>query len=481
MAAQPIMHSIVDGFWHVIASLTVLLSLLIAPPAPAQAVPWLLPAAQGVAATNGHEPLLLGIYFGGMLVLILGALVAWRLLRDVLFAWYGLYLANCTLLQFSLQGLASQYLWPASSWWGARANGVLVGMTVFSALWFAARFLEIKDLSPRMWRLFQAGMLLGLFTLAWSLGGGTAAAPHLDMWPGVAATPVAFLGAAIAWRAHFQPARLLLVAWGGLMVFVLLDGCHGIGWLPHSFVAAHAMPIGSVFEAIVLALALIDRNHQLQLDREQLRRNSDHYLSWLNIRLEKLVAERTQSLQDTIRKLEEQVSRDGLTGLINHRAIMERLEVALKAGQRYGQPVAVLMADLDHFKLINDALGHQVGDLALRAVADALQQGVRASDECGRYGGEEFLMVLPQTAAGDALELAERLRLQVEALALPALRQHRLTLSFGVAVYHGLGAVDAGEMVRRADDALYRAKAEGRNRCVLESPQEGERAASGNS
>lgn len=471
MAAQPRMNVVPDGFWHAIASWMALLSLLLASPARAQSGPSLLASAGPLAERQGPETLLLGVYFGVMLALLLGAVAVWLWLRDALYAWYGIYLANLALLQFSLQGLALQYLWPAFPWWAARADGVLAGTTVFAALWFAARFLEINSLAPRVGRLLQVAMLLGVMAVGGSLVGAFDWPARLDAWPGMVYSPVAFLGAAFAWRAHFQPARFALLAWGGLMAFVLLAGCHENGWLPHNLVTAHALPIGAGFEAMVLALALVDRSYLLQEDRLQLRKHSNHYLSALNMQLEKLVAERTLALQDTIHQLEEQASRDGLTGLINHRTIMERLEVALKAGQRYGQPVAVLMADLDHFKRINDDLGHQMGDLALRAVAAVLQKGVRASDECGRYGGEEFLMVLPQTAASDALELAERLRLEVAALDLPELQAHRLTLSFGVAVYHGMGAIKSSDMVRQADDALYRAKAEGRNRCVLASHQ----------
>lgn len=417
------------------------------------------------------EPVLLGAYLGFMLTLILSAMAAWRLLGDRLYAWYALYLANHALLQVFLDGRVLLHLEPAAPGWGTRIAALLAGSTVFSALYFAARFLEIKTLSPPMWRLFQTAMAVGLMLTGLVLGGWLDWSQHLGAWSGMNATPVAFAGAAVALRARYTPARYLLLAWGGLLLCVLLNWTYCLGWMAPSAATVHALLFGSVFEATVLAVALGDRQYLLLRDRALLASTSNRYLSRLNIQLEKLVAERTQSLQDTIHRLEEQASRDGLTGLINHRTVMERLDQAIKGSQRHGQALAVLMADLDHFKVINDALGHQVGDEVLQAVAEVLQSGVRISDECGRYGGEEFLMVLPQTQAGAALELAERLRRAVEALTLPALGEHRLTMSFGVAVYPGFGPTDVSAMVRKADDALYQAKARGRNRCVLATPR----------
>jgi diguanylate cyclase (GGDEF)-like protein len=130
------------------------------------------------------------------------------------------------------------------------------------------------------------------------------------------------------------------------------------------------------------------------------------------------------------------------------------------------------MADIDHFKDINDRFGHLVGDKVLVTVAHLLQQGVRASDVCGRYGGEEFLLVLPKANTDTAVELAERLRLQLASISVPELGRTTVTASFGVTEVDPLAeSVSADAIIRRADEALYTAKRNGRNQvCCARAP-----------
>ena len=155
---------------------------------------------------------------------------------------------------------------------------------------------------------------------------------------------------------------------------------------------------------------------------------------------------------------------DPLTGLANRRRTLRQLE-DLTGAPAPGLAPAILLADLDHFKHINDQHGHETGDRVLIAVAGALRAGTRESDTISRWGGEEFLILLPRTAPGEALELAERLRARIEALVIldHALRPVSVTISIGLAM-HEDGQTGAA-WLRRADEALYRAKAAGRNRC----------------
>lgn len=157
---------------------------------------------------------------------------------------------------------------------------------------------------------------------------------------------------------------------------------------------------------------------------------------------------------------------DPLTGLENRRSTGHRLQVELARATRQGEPLAVLMLDLDHFKHVNDAWGHTVGDQVLTAVAQTLQTGVRAADVVGRYGGEEFLAILPSTPPHEAIDVAERLRQAVSDLRVPAGHGHiAITVSIGIAVF--TDAENLATLIARADTALYRAKAEGRDRCVF--------------
>lgn len=156
---------------------------------------------------------------------------------------------------------------------------------------------------------------------------------------------------------------------------------------------------------------------------------------------------------------------DALTGLPNRRSLEEVATAEVKRGTRTGSPLAVIICDIDHFKQVNDRHGHDVGDQVLRTVADKLRTVARESDALGRWGGEEFLMILPETDERAAFFAAERMRKVVESAAMP-LPGLKTTISLGVAELLPGGSEPERwqEAVRQADDAMYRSKAEGRNR-----------------
>jgi diguanylate cyclase (GGDEF)-like protein len=167
--------------------------------------------------------------------------------------------------------------------------------------------------------------------------------------------------------------------------------------------------------------------------------------------------------------LREQATHDGLTGLLNRTGILEKLDDELSRAARTGTPVSVLMADLDLFKSINDTRGHLVGDAVLREAARRLKAAARRYDSVGRYGGEEFLIVLPGCNAFDAAIQGERMREAIGGTPFLAPSQPvMVTASLGVACSsHCAPEV----LVREADDALYLAKAGGRNRVVVHSAE----------
>ncbi len=180
--------------------------------------------------------------------------------------------------------------------------------------------------------------------------------------------------------------------------------------------------------------------------------------SWANFRLR-------QQLTRAQRAAEDALLQDELTGVATRRQVFQALEQELAAAQRYGHALSCLMTDVDGLKSVNDRHGHQVGDRVLKALAHELQGAVRLADTLGRYGGDEFLVVLPQTDAEGAAQLAERL--------LRAARQSdiatsegpiRLTLSVGSATYQGEGALEMDALLRAADLAMYEAKQAGGDR-----------------
>ncbi|WP_082507524.1 GGDEF domain-containing protein [Duganella sp. Root336D2] len=185
--------------------------------------------------------------------------------------------------------------------------------------------------------------------------------------------------------------------------------------------------------------------------------------------LEDRILQRTLELLQANRKLEALATTDPLTGIANRRKMTEQIAQELERARRFHHPLALLMVDIDHFKRINDSYGHEVGDQAIIQTATLLTASLRAVDMVARFGGEEFVLLMPETHIAVATHAAERLREQAAGLRLCTESgvEVQLTISIGVAAADPHGAPDTpSSLLVRSDKALYRAKKEGRNRVV---------------
>jgi len=171
-------------------------------------------------------------------------------------------------------------------------------------------------------------------------------------------------------------------------------------------------------------------------------------------------------INETLRKKNEELellsTTDSLTGLSNHRSLMKRLDDEVARFRKDRKGFSVLVGDVDHFKQYNDAFGHPAGDEVLQTIAEIMRDSTRRTDCCARYGGEEFVIVLPDTSAADAMDTAEHIRARVAAKKFSG---RKMTLSIGVATFPE-DADDAESIIAVADEALYQAKREGRDRTV---------------
>jgi len=165
-------------------------------------------------------------------------------------------------------------------------------------------------------------------------------------------------------------------------------------------------------------------------------------------------------------QLRQQVGLDGMTQLYNHERFMEILHHEIGRATRYKTPLSIIMADVDHFKSINDFFGHQAGDQALKCVSAHLKNLLRDSDQIARYGGEEFAIILPMTPLNEAILTAERLRKSIESKKIAyEERSMSVTMSFGIASLEKNREIDVEGFIKMADEALYDAKNTGRNKC----------------
>ncbi len=195
-------------------------------------------------------------------------------------------------------------------------------------------------------------------------------------------------------------------------------------------------------------------------------------LQKVNLQLEKKVQERTAQLEQAVFKLKEMAATDPLTGLSNRRSFGQALAQRFAEAQRHGYDLACVMIDVDHFKLINDSMGHQAGDDLLRHTARVLVAQCRQSDVVARFGGDEFVILLPQTNPSTALQVAQRVSdgfaNGVRSLFAGWNMVDQISLSVGVATLSGSGSTRCEQLIAHADLALYRAKRAGKARLMVD-------------
>ena len=292
---------------------------------------------------------------------------------------------------------------------------------------------------------------------------------------------------AISHHHHDQPVddELCRVAWAAERVAAVFEGGNTQQNHKTAVAALGAIGIGrapaetllaQVPERTTEAAKAFESDIGKQPDLDELTNDAERSLVELNSQyavvvrqLEQLISEK-EALAEELRVANERLARlaatDGLTGLPNKRAFMEAFERDLARAKRQGTPLSLVVVDVDHFKKFNDSYGHQTGDEVLKVVGGLMRQLVRAGDVPGRYGGEEFVLLLPATDTSGALTVAERFRRTLEATAVPS--EHgplRVTASLGVATSIA-GSVNPTELFAQADAALYEAKRAGRNRVM---------------
>ena len=301
-----------------------------------------------------------------------------------------------------------------------------------------------------LFRFSQLLLILLLpFFLQWSLG-GFANASVVMVWAFF--TPLAAVFFVDTKHAHkWFSAYIFLTLVSGIQDILYTGYTEPMSKLPNTVFFMLNMGVG--FIAIYLLLTYFVK------DRER------SHIMTLKAKEESLAAQKelekaNEILQQNEIVIKELMLTDPLTGVANRRHLDERLDLESKRIQRYGGSLSIIITDIDHFKKINDSHGHHAGDEVLKLFAKLIQESIRATDFVGRFGGEEFVMLLPETDIDSAHNLAERIRQALESTS-------RLSIETGVTASFGVASTrkqEAAEMIlRSADQALYRAKQAGRN------------------
>ncbi len=423
----------------------------------------------------------LSVYFGMLLALAFYNLLLWLSLRDHTYLTYVLFAASMAVGQLSLNGLGNQFLWPTWPVWGNLAFTVGFAATgLFGAL-FTRGFLDTRRSVPRL-----DGAVIGLAALFALCMVAPLIAPYrlaaiLTSLTGVTFSLVAVLAGLRCWRIGQPGARTFLLAWTVLLLGVAIVGLRNLNLLPTTFFSFYAIQIGSALEMLLLSFALADRINGLRREKDAAqiealatKQQLVGALQRSEASLERRVAERTGKLEGANARLRENERQlqllahaDTLTGLANRLLFDARLLQSMQHARRSHGQIALLLADLDHFKAINDGYGHAIGDEVLRCTADRLRATVREVDTVARLDGDEFAIVLTGIGSGAdaermAMKIIANLGEPMRVLGLPL----EIGVSVGIALFSG-GDLSPFELLRRADQAMHAAKDAGGGCCRM--------------
>lgn len=377
-------------------------------------------------------------YSYGFLYGFLFALLAYNAtldagLRNARYILYSLYLATFMLVNVAYTGHGLKWFWPQLTGWAQWANPVLMVLFGISGLSFALRFLDIPRHFPSLYRAVVAYLVAVCGLLAMAVLLDHRAFALLTAFTFVFLFTWIMLGLGLmAFRSGQKPALYFLLATIAGSLGAGVTALAVWGFIPYSVWTFRAVEMGMLLDATLLAVALV---HQFRVGQQE------------RLRAEQLAQQ------------------DPLTGLNNRRAFYDRATAIWQLSARHERHVAVILLDIDHFKRINDTHGHARGDEVLVETARVLMDSIRQEDLVVRWGGEEFLLLLPETGLKEAVAMAERLRAEIAAIRLGGMQDETgFTASFGVAQRDAQHPT-LETLISGADRYLYQSKQAGRN-CV---------------
>ncbi|MHA7853907.1 sensor domain-containing diguanylate cyclase [Marinobacter shengliensis] len=415
------------------------------------------------------------MFLGIVVALSLYNLFLFVIVRHTTYLWYVLTVVSTGMIQLNFNGLLFQWFWPDLPGLNRYFTVPVISFAMFCAVMFTIKFLAVRQYSLVSYRILQGLMAACAFTFLYGLLGPYQSGIALVSGIAAFATPAAWLIGLYVWRQGQVLAGFYVLAWTPLLVGHLVLAVSKLGWIPTSQFTELVPQAGVAIEAILLSFALA---YRINLERRRRQEAQEHALKvqqQANLTLEARVRERTEELERANEQLKAISLTDGLTHVANRRRFDEKLEIEWGRALRHEHELSLLLLDIDHFKRVNDELGHLTGDDCLVALAGILQAEVqRAGDLVARYGGEEFAILLPTTDSAGALLVAERIRKAVAGTPVATKEQDTpvpLTISVGVATMLPARGVSSPELVRRADEALYAAKDNGRNRVAVWQPK----------
>ncbi|AMO39164.1 diguanylate cyclase [Thauera humireducens] len=404
----------------------------------------LLPADEAIELQRRHD-YGFGLLYGFLLALIAYNAMIFIGLRHRSHLDYVLYVGTFLLLSLAYSGHGVARLWPGQA--GFQQYVILMLMVLLAAmgLRFASGFLHLEKIAPRAHRGVRGFYLAALLAIgACTLFGLQSVAVFTAFFVVQVFSVLMCLLGVVGLRARQDGAPYFMAGAVSGMLGAAVTAMAVWRGMPFTELTFRAAELGFAVDGTILALALADRMRRIR--EQQLR--AEHLAAF-----------------------------DPLTGLRNRRAFAEHAAPVWSTARRHGRPLSVIVLDLDHFKRINDSHGHAIGDTVLVAAARAIERDCRAGDIAARWGGEEFIVLMPETTGQQAWAMAERLLASVRSIDIP-LGGERLGVSASVGVAEWRGHDDLEALIREADAWMYASKRAGRDR-VSGSPPAADRAYAG--
>lgn len=385
-------------------------------------------------AHDFYKNLSYGIFYGIIIAMLIYNLLVFYTLKDKAYFFYVLYVAATFMYQLEDYGYLrllvelSYPLYRGLFWFW-------LSMAFASSILFTGCFLRVHRGESIWFRLLASLIIIAFLEGVTGMAGYEILANRIAHGLGVA-LPVAFMTLAfIRFRQGYQPARFYLLAWGALSAGVLL-------WtlLPYKFFGVNELMVSTVAEMILLSLALSDRFRQMRIRELTLTRHIDYY----------------KDLSDI----------DELTGLYNRRSLNRRIRQEFQTAILYKGKLSIMVMDIDFFKHYNDSYGHWQGDQVLVRLGRLLLRALESSKLAFRYGGEEFVVLVPDISSDKAMIIAERIRLEFAKEEFMPLNNHKVSVTLSIGITDLMAGDTLESLFERADKALYYAKERGRNRIV---------------
>lgn len=370
--------------------------------------------------------------------MVLVILCFWIVLRDRMYVYFMVYVGAQVVYAMAVSG--ELFALPGAGWLtplGYHTGQSMACLAAAFSIWFILDFADLRHYTPRLapWLGVMRWPFLALAAIVWiPLLRPDAWLPNTVNLLVIVSTTLAFTSGWLAWRNGSRQAGFFLLSWVPLLALTVTRVVQLVAGLPLPAWLEYGFPASMAYAAVIITVGLADTTLQARHERD----HATHMAQF-----------------------------DPLTGVFNRRAILDRLHNAWQSAGGESRPLAVLFLDIDRFKQINDSRGHAAGDACLCEVTEAIRAELGWADRMGRYGGEEFLILLNGHSANTATQVAERIVARTAALRVP-IGKHLIALTVSVGVALRDASMDSVEtLVECADTAQYRAKADGRNRVVV--------------